>query len=66
MAAEFSRLLKDFRRNFNIIWDSSLTIMITKQTLKYVGTLYIKFLAMAFINMNFSSEARNSRMSALA
>ena len=27
------------RRNFNTIWDSSLTIMITKQTLKYAGTL---------------------------
>ena len=45
-----------FRRNFNTIWDSSLTIMITKQTLKYAGTLYINFLAMAFINMNFLSE----------
>ena len=30
--------------------------MITKQTLKYAGTFYIKFLAMAFINMNFLSE----------
>ena len=46
----------EFTRNFNIIWDSSLTIMITKQTLKYAGTLYIKFLAMDFINMNFLSE----------
>ena len=27
-----------------------------KQTLKYAGTLYIKFLAMAFINMNCLSE----------
>ena len=33
-----------------------MTIMITKQTLKHAGTLYIKFLAMAFINMNFLSE----------
>ena len=41
------------RRNFNTIWDSSLTIMITKQTLKYAGTLYIKLLAMAFVNMIF-------------
>ena len=30
--------------------------MITKQTLKYAGTLYIKLLAMAFVNMNFLSE----------
>ena len=45
-----------FRRNFNTTWDSSLTIMITKQTLKYAGTLYIKRLAMAFVNMNFLSE----------
>ena len=44
------------RRNFNTIWDSSLTIMITKQTQKYAGILYVKFLAMAFINMNFLSE----------
>ena len=45
-----------FRRNFNTIWDSSLTIMITKQTLKNAGTLYIKLLAMAFVNMIFLSE----------
>ena len=49
-------LAERFRRNFNTIWDSSLTIMITKQTLKNAGTLYIKLLAMAFVNMIFLSE----------
>ena len=44
------------KTRISAIWDSSLTIMITKQTLKYAGTLYIKFLVMAFINMNFLSE----------
>ena len=30
--------------------------MITKQTLKYAGTLYLTLLAMAFVNMIFLSE----------
>ena len=52
----FTLIAERFRRNFNTIWDSSLTIMITKQTLKNAGTLYIKVLAMAFVNMIFLSE----------